>query len=187
MNSRHSRVQAASFLALTLVSPLAWGAVVPTDTSTSGEVGSLRSGDTLRFDITGAITPSCSLVANRIRIDLGDVPMAGLPSVGDGSSWRAAAFIGADCVGATRASVIMRALAAAEDPRYLATSGDARGVAIEMRTGAGQPVLPDGTSPVIFDLVGGAPELRFEARYVRVGPLKPGNALAAALVQITWQ
>jgi type 1 fimbria pilin len=81
----------------------------------------------------------------------------------------------------------MRAVAAAEDPRYIGTSGDARGVAIQMRTGSGQPVLPDGTSPVAFDLTGDAPELRFEARYVRVGPLKPGNALGTALVQITWE
>ncbi|HVI55931.1 MAG TPA: fimbrial protein [Luteibacter sp.] len=169
------------FLGLALASGMACGAVAPTPAR------ALRSAETLRFDVTGAITPSCTLVAERIRIDLGEVPLADLPSVGDGSSWRAAAFIGAECVGATRASVVMRALAAAEDPRYLATAGEARGVAIEMRTGSGQPVLPDGLSPVAFELGGIAPELRFEARYVRVGPLKPGNALGTALVQITWE
>ncbi len=146
-----------------------------------------RSVDTLRFDVTGAITPSCALVANRIGIDLGIVSVSELPSVGEGSPWRAAAFIGADCVGATHASVIMRAASAAEDPRYIATAGDARGVAVELRTGSGQSVLPNGTTPVRFDLAGNSPELRFEARYVRVGPLGPGNAPATALVQITWE
>jgi type 1 fimbria pilin len=146
-----------------------------------------RLADTLRFDVTGAITPSCALVANRIHIDLGSVSVSELPSVGEGSHWRAAAFIGADCVGATHASVIMRAASAVEDPRYIATAGDARGVAIELRTGSGQLVLPDGTTPVRFDLAGHSPELRFEARYVRVGPLGPGNAPATALVQITWE
>jgi type 1 fimbria pilin len=144
-------------------------------------------GDTLQFDVTGAITPSCALVANRIRIDLGTVPVSELPSPGAGSQWRGAAFIGADCVGATHASVTLRAAAAAEDSRYLATAGEARGVAIEMRTGSGQPVLPDGTTAVRFDLAGVAPELRFEARYVRVGPLGPGDARGTALVQITWE
>ena len=146
-----------------------------------------RSADTLQFDVTGAITPSCALVANQIRIDLGTVSVSELPSVGEGSPWRAAAFIGADCVGATHASVIMRAAPAAEDPRYIATAGDARGVAIELRTGSGELVLPDATTPVRFDLAGTSPELRFEARYVRVGPLGPGNAPATALVQITWE
>jgi type 1 fimbria pilin len=143
--------------------------------------------DTLQFDVTGAITPSCALVANRIRIDLGNVPVSELALVGEGSRWRAAAFIGADCVGATHASVVMRADSAAEDSRYIATTGDARGVAVELRTGSGQPVLPDGTTPVRFDLAGTSPELRFEARYVRVGPLGPGNGPATALVQITWE
>lgn len=146
-----------------------------------------RSSDTLQFDVTGAITPSCTLVANRIRIELGSVSVSELPTVGEGSPWRAAAFIGADCVGATHASVVMRADPAAEDARYLATAGDARGVAVALRTASGQLVLPDGTTPVRFDLSGTSPELRFEARYVRVGPLGPGNAPATALVQITWE
>jgi type 1 fimbria pilin len=164
--------------------------LVPTSAQAGGagdDVAAGRSADILQFDITGAITPSCALVANRIRIDLGSVAVSELPSVGEGSRWRAAAFIGADCVGATRAAVTVHAVAAAEDPRYLATTGDARGVAIELRTGSGQPVLPDGTTPVRFDLAGVAPELRFEARYVRVGPLRPGIAPGAALVQITWE
>jgi type 1 fimbria pilin len=143
--------------------------------------------DTLQFDITGAVTPSCSLVTNRIGIDLGVVSVAELPAVGEGSRWRAAAFIGADCVGATRALVTMRAAPSTEDSRYIATAGDAHGVAIELRTGSGERVLPDGTTPVRFDLAGISPELRFEARYVRVGPLGPGNAPATALVQITWE
>lgn len=146
-----------------------------------------RSAETLQFDVTGAISPACALVANRIRIDLGSVSVAELPSVGAGSRWRAAAFIGADCVGATHASVVMRAAPASEDPRYIATTGDARGVAIELRSGTGELVLPDGTTPVRFDLAGHSPELRFEARYVRVGPLGPGKAPATALVQITWE
>ena len=148
---------------------------------------SVRWPDALRFDVTGAITPSCALVANRIHIDLGSVSTSELPSVGEGSRPRAAAFVGADCVGATHASVVMRAAPAVEDPRYIATAGGARGVAVELRTGSGQLVLPDGTTPVRFDLAGNSPELRFEARYVRVGPLEPGDAPATALVQITWE
>ena len=146
-----------------------------------------RSADTLQFDVVGTVTPSCSLVANRIRIDLGSVAVSELPSVGEGSRWQSAAFIGADCVGATHALVTVHATAAVEDPRYMATMGDARGVAIALRTGAGEAVLPDGTTPVRFDLAGVSPELRFEARYVRVGRLQPGNAPGAALVQITWE
>ncbi|WP_213948538.1 fimbrial protein [Luteibacter sp. dw_328] len=173
MNRRHIAPVAAAFLAISLASP-------------SGNAGKGRS-DTLVFDVTGTITPSCALVANRIRVDLGNVAVSELPSVGDGSRWAGAAFIGADCVGATRALVTVHATAAPSDPRYLATTGGARGVAIELRTGSGQPVLPDGTTPVRFDLAGTAPELRFEAHYVRVGPLRPGDALGAALVQITWE
>jgi type 1 fimbria pilin len=145
------------------------------------------SSDSLQFEVTGAITPSCALVANRIRIDLGAVPVSDLSSVGEGSAWQGTAFVGADCVGATHASVTLRATAATEDPRYMATSGDARGVAIEMRTGSGEPVLPDGSTPVRFDLAGASPELRFEARYVRVGQLGPGDATGRALVEITWE
>ena len=157
--------------------------------STAGSVNapSTGSADALQFDITGTVAPSCSLVTNRIGIDLGVVSVSELPAAGEGSRWRAAAFIGADCVGATHASVTMRAAAAEEDSRYIATAGDARGVAVELRTGSGERVLPDGTTPVRFDLAGTSPELRFEARYVRVGPLEPGNAPATALVQITWE
>jgi type 1 fimbria pilin len=173
MKRRHIAPVAAAFLAICLASP-------------SGNAGEGRS-ETLMFDVIGMITPSCSLVANRIRMDLGNVAVSELPSVGDGSRWGAAAFIGADCVGATRALVTVHATAAPSDPRYLVTMGDARGVAIELRTGSGQPVLPDWATPVRFDLAGTAPELRFEARYVRVGPLRAGDALGAALVQITWE
>lgn len=173
MNRRHVVPQAVAFLAIALVSP-------------SGKAGVGRS-DTLMFDVVGTITPSCALVANRIHIDLGSVAVSELPSVGDGSRWEAAAFIGADCVGATHALVTVHGAAASADPRYLATMGEDRGVAIALRTGSGEPVLPDGTTPVRFDLAGMAPELRFEARYVRVGPLRPGDAPGAALVQITWE
>jgi type 1 fimbria pilin len=172
MNRRHVGPVAMAFLAIALVSP-------------SGNAGEGRS-DTLMFDVVGSITPSCALVANRIHIDLGTVAVSELPSVGDGSRWRAAAFIGADCVGATHALVTVHGTASA-DPRYLATMGEDRGVAIALRTGSGEPVLPDGTTPVRFDLASMAPELRFEARYVRVGPLRPGDAPGAALVQITWE
>lgn len=161
---------------------------LPGEAAADPQRGSLgRSADTLQFDVIGTITPSCALVANRVLVDLGSVSVSELPAVGEGSRWQGAAFIGTDCVGATHASVTLRAVPAPEDPRYLATAGDARGVAIELRTGTGQPVPPDGTTPVRFDLMGDSPELRFEARYVRVGPLGPGNAPATALVQITWE
>jgi type 1 fimbria pilin len=143
--------------------------------------------DVLRFDVTGVITPSCSLVTDRARIDLGSVAASDLPALGAASRWRPGGFFVADCVGATRASVTVRATADPIQPRYLATRGDARGVAIEMRTASGKPVLPDGTSAIAFDLAGPAPELGFEARYVRVGPLGAGEAPATALVQITWE
>jgi type 1 fimbria pilin len=169
MNGRHAGSAMAVFLLLFLVPVPTWG----------------RS-DALQFDVTGAITPSCALVANRIDIDLGTVSVSELPTVGEGSRWGTAAFIGAECIGATRASVTVRA-AQAGDPRYVATVGDAHGVAIALRTGSGQPVLPDGLTPVHFELAGPSPELRFEARYVRVGPLRPGEAAGAALVQITWE
>jgi type 1 fimbria pilin len=181
MNGRPIGPVAAVLLGLFL-GPLPGKAAAYPVHATSG-----RSADTLQFDVTGAITPSCALVANRIRINLGSVSVSELPSVGDGSRWEAAAFIGADCIGATHASVVMRAVPAAEDARYIATAGDARGVAVELRTGSGQLVLPDGTTSVRFDLAGNSPELRFEARYVRVGHLGPGNAPATALVQITWE
>ena len=173
MNRRHVAPVAVALLAISLVSP-------------SGNAGEGR-GDTLMFDVAGTITPSCALVTNRIHIDLGSVSVSELPSVGDGSRWGAAAFIGADCVGATHALVTVHGTAAPSDPRYLATMGEARGVAIALRTGSGEPVLPDGTTPVRFDLAGMAPELRFEARYVRLGPLRPGDAPGTALVQITWE
>ena len=165
----------------------------PTVSAVAGLLGLLfapgftRAGsDVLQFDVTGAITPACTLVTNRIKIDLGAVSVAELPTVGEGSRWGAAAFVATECIGATRASVTVRATQAT-DPRYVATVGDARGVAIALRTGAGEPVVPDGLTPVHFDLAGLSPELRFEARYVRVGPLRPGEAAGAALVQITWE
>lgn len=169
MNGRHAGPSVAALMGFFLIPVSAWGRP-----------------DTLQFDVTGAITPSCALVANRINIDLGAVSVSELPAVGEGSQWGAAAFIGAECIGATRASVTVRA-APAGDPRYVATTGDARGVAIALRTGSGQPVLPDGVTPVHFELAGPSPELRFEARYVRVGPLHPGEAAGTALVQITWE
>ena len=159
----------AFVLAATLIAPLAW------------------ADDTLRFNVTGYITPSCELVTNRARIDMGTVTASELPAYGAASRWRSAALGVADCVGATRARVTVRAPADPTDPRYLATRGDARGVAIEMRTADGKAIRPDGATPVVFDLSVPAPELRFEARYVRVGALGVGEAPATAQVQITWE
>lgn len=181
MNRRRLGPVAVAFLGMCMASPSGRAVDDRADISAGPSV------DTLQFDVTGAITPSCALVANRIHVDLGSVAVSELPSVGEASRWRSAAFIGADCVGATHASVTVHAMAAAEDPHYLATTGDARGVAIELRSGSGQPVLPDGVTPIRFDLAGVAPELRFEARYVRVGRLQPGDAPGTALVQITWE
>jgi type 1 fimbria pilin len=143
--------------------------------------------DTLRFDVTGAITPSCDLATDRARIDMGTVSAAELPGQGAVSRWRSAALTLSDCVGATRARVTVRAPADSTDPRYLSTRGDAKGVAIELRTADGKAILPDGTTPVDFDLGVPTPELRFEARYVRLGRLGAGDAPATALIQITWE
>ncbi|MET0256884.1 MAG: fimbrial protein [Luteibacter sp.] len=143
--------------------------------------------DRLAFDVVGAVTPSCALASARLGIDLGAVTFAELGSVGAGSAWRGGSFVGVDCVGATRASVTVRARPYAPDPRYLASSGGADGVAIQLRTGAGEAVLPDGSVPVAFAWGEGEARLAFEARYVRVGPLRAGEASASAVIEITWE
>lgn len=146
-----------------------------------------RADDRLEFRVQGAITPSCGLVANGIHIDLGSVPAGELGSVGSASPWHRSSFTGVDCVGATRASVTLHAVPYADNPRYLAAAGEARGVAIEMQSADGQALPPDGTTPVHFTWEGGRPELGFEARYVRVGALRPGTARATAQIQILWE
>jgi len=143
--------------------------------------------DTLDVEVTGSVTPSCILSNARLRIDLGSVTMADLARPGATSAWRGDAFIGVDCIGASRATVTVRAPPYAPDPRYLAVTGGADGVAIELRTGAGDPVLPDGTTPVGFDWGQGEARLAFEARYVRVGAVQAGTAGASAVVQIRWE
>ncbi|MDQ0010741.1 type 1 fimbria pilin [Luteibacter jiangsuensis] len=147
----------------------------------------VHADDRLDFEVQGAVTPSCGLALSRVRIDLDTVAASELGAVGDGSRWRGTSFTGVDCVGATKASVTMRAAAHPADPRYIAPVGGAQGVAIEMRTADGQPLPPDGSSPVEFSWAGGIPALAFQARYVRVGPLKAGDAVATALVQIQWE
>lgn len=149
--------------------------------------GGARADDRLDFEVTGAVVASCGLADNRLRIDLGSVAYAELTSPGAGSPWRRASFLGVDCVGVTRALVTLRARPYGPDPRLLAPGGTARGVAIEMRTGTGEPVLPDGKTPVTFSWSSGAPQLAFEARYVRVGPLEAGEAPATAVIEITWE
>lgn len=146
--------------------------------------GGVRAGDTLDFEVRGAITPSCGLALNRVQIDLGTVSASELAAVGDGSRWQAGSFAGVDCVGQPSASVTMRAKPHPADPRYIAPRGEELGVAIEIRAGDDQLLPPDGS--VEFDWAGGAPELAFKARYVRVGPLKPGDAEAKAQIDIQW-
>jgi type 1 fimbria pilin len=148
---------------------------------------SVRGDDTLDFEIVGAIMPSCALANQRLRIDLGSVAFADLGRPGSASPWRGGAFIGMDCIGASRAAVTVSAQPYGPDPRYLAVAGGAGGIAIEMRTGRGDAVLPDGLTPVAFDWGEGEARMAFEARYVRVGPLQAGAAGASAVVQITWE
>ena len=152
---------------------------------------SAQADDRLMFQVRGAVTPSCGLATDRIRIELGTVAASELGAIGGASRWRRASFIGTGCIGATRATVTMRAKPHPLDPRYLATDGDRaageRGVGIEVRAAGGQSLPPDGSSSVGFTWAEGAPELAFEARYVRLGALNPGNAQATALVQIQWE
>ncbi len=143
--------------------------------------------DTLDFEVTGAVTPSCVLSNARLRIDLGSVTMADLAQPGATSAWRGGSFIAVDCIGASRATVTVRAPPYAPDARFLAVVGGAGGVAIELRTGTGEAVPPDGTTAVGFDWGQGEARLDFEARYVRVGPLQAGDAGASAVVQIRWE
>lgn len=141
----------------------------------------------LDFYVQGAITPSCGLTTTLIHIDLGTVSASELPSIGSTSPWHQASFKGIDCIGATRASVILRAPAYVPDPRYLAVSGSAAGVVIETQSESGQALPPDGSQPVVFTWVGDQAELAFRARYVRVGNLSPGPAGATGQIQITWE
>ncbi|NII56308.1 fimbrial protein [Luteibacter sp. SG786] len=147
----------------------------------------IRADDRLDFHVLGSIAPSCDLVADRIRIDLGAVAAGELAGAGATSPWRGAAFTGRDCIGATRAVVTMRATPYPGHPGLIAPVGEAAGVAIEMRSAGGQPLLPDGSTAVEFSWTAGPPELGFQARYVRVGPLQPGTAGATAQVQIRWE
>lgn len=149
--------------------------------------GGVWADDRLDFEVTGAVMASCGLSDQRIRIDLGDVAYAELGRPGATSPWRRAAFLGVDCVGATRAVVTLRAREYPPDPHLLAPGGTARGVAIEMRTGSGDAIVPDGKTPVTFSWPTGAPQLAFEARYVRVGDLAAGDAPATAVIEITWE
>ena len=141
--------------------------------------------DTLTFAVRGSILPSCGLAADRIRIDLGTVTAGEL--AGGASSWRGAGFTGTDCVGVTRATVTLSATPYGPDPRYVATTGTGGGVAIEVRTADGAPLPPDGTTPAVFSWPTGIPVLGFQARYVRVGPVRPGGAGASAQVHIRWE
>lgn len=147
----------------------------------------IRADDRLDFQVRGAVTPSCGLVSDRIRIDLGTVTAGELESVGSASPWRGSSFTGTACVGATRASVTLRATPYAPNPRYIAPVGDAKGVVIEMQSAGGQALPPDGATPVQFTWGSGVPELGFEARYVRVGGLRSGSAGATAQIQIRWE
>jgi type 1 fimbria pilin len=149
--------------------------------------GTARADDRLAFEVSGAVTPSCTLASQRLRIDLGTVTFAELGQNGAGSPWRGGSFVGVDCVGATRASVTLRGRPYGPDPRFLATSGGASGVAIELRTGRGDAVLPDGLTPVTFSWDTGEARLAFEARYVRVGRLEAGEAGASAVIEISWE
>ena len=88
-----------------------------------------QADDRLDFEVQGSVTPSCGLALSRVRLDLGTVAASELGAVGDASRWRGTAFTGVDCVGATRASVTMRAAAYPADPRYIAPMGEDRGVA----------------------------------------------------------
>lgn len=146
-----------------------------------------KADDRLDFQVQGAVVPSCGLVADRIRIDLGSVAAGELGSVGSVSPWRRSSFMGVECIGATRASVTLHATPYPDDPRYIATVGGARGVAIEMQSAGGQPLSPDGLTPVDFTWAGVGPELGFEARYVRVGALRAGDAGATAQIHILWE
>ncbi|NID15880.1 fimbrial protein [Luteibacter yeojuensis] len=147
----------------------------------------VHADDRLEFQVRGAIAPSCALVADRIRIDLGSVTAGELAAVGSASRWRGARFGGMDCIGATRASATLRGTPYPDDSRYLEAVGEARGVAIEMRSAGGQALPPDGMTAVDFTWQGNRPELGFEARFVRVGALRPGTAGATAWIHIRWE
>lgn len=145
----------------------------------------VRASDTLTFAVRGSILPSCGLAADRVRIDLGTVTAGEL--AGGASSWRGAAFTGTDCVGVTRATVTLTATPYGPDPRYVATTGSGGGVAIELRTADGAPLPPDGVTSALFSWPSGAPVLAFQARYVRVGAVRPGAAGASAQIHIRWE
>lgn len=144
-----------------------------------------HASDTLTFAVRGAILPSCGLSADRVRIELGTVTAAELAS--GASSWRGAAFTGTDCVGVTRATVTLTATPYGPDPRYVATTGAGGGVAIELTTADGAPLPPDGVTPAVFTWPAGAPTLAFQARYVRVGAVRPGAAGVSAQIHIRWE
>jgi type 1 fimbria pilin len=171
---------------MTLTSPflrtsrLALAALLPVATGTSA-----LASDTLTFAVRGSIRPSCGLAADRVRIDLGAVTAAEL--AGGTSPWRGAAFTGTDCVGVTRATVTLTATPFGPDPRYLAATGTGGGVAIELRTADGAPLPPDGVTSAGFHWPAGNPVLGFQARYVRVGAVRPGGAGASAQIHIRWE
>lgn len=141
--------------------------------------------DTVDFLVRGAIVPACGLSASRVKIDLGTVTAAELTA--GHSAWRGASFSGTDCVGVTRASVTVVAPPYGPDGRYIATTGGAGGVAIELQTASGQPLPPDGVTEARFHWPSGQPILAFQARYVRVATVKPGPAGAMAQVHIRWE
>jgi type 1 fimbria pilin len=141
--------------------------------------------DTLDFVIRGSILPSCSLATDRVRIVLGTVTASEL--AGGSSPWRQAAFTGTDCVGVTRATVTLSAPAFGPDPRYIAATGTGAGVAIELQTSDGAPLPPDGVTPAVFSWPNGSPVLALQARYIRVGAVRPGDAGATAQIHIRWE
>jgi len=145
--------------------------------------------DTADFKVTGKVlSGTCGFADETLSFDLGKVTAADFPNVGDKSAWVERKWIATACHSSIK-NVFMTfdGVADSTNPKLIAVSGGAQGIAIELQSWDNVVAVPDNTTKMRWNRRDEGEHYSFKSRFVRTGTaLISGTANATLTVNLTY-
>ncbi|TCV93870.1 type 1 fimbria pilin [Luteibacter rhizovicinus] len=137
--------------------------------------------------VNGRIVGGCAFETADLKIPLGQIKASELPAVGAPGPWVERAFRATACDAVNRVLMSFDGVPDVDDANLFAVDDASRGIAIELQTADGRPVVPRSLQPVVWDPLPARGEFGYRARYKRVRDMTPGNADATVTVGMMFE
>lgn len=145
--------------------------------------------DKVTFNVTGNVTlTTCEFASANVDFPLGNVDAGVFTGIGTASAFVEKSLISRGCTGVTKLLMRFQATPDPNNSKYIAVTGGAKGVAVDLQSFDNLPAVPDNTTAITWNPRADGAGYAYKARYIQTAAsVTPGVANATVVVNITYE